>query len=141
MEYVVTKRYRGLCLSGKVNIPYGTVCEERDGIITVKDTGAVLCRNNSQDAYDYFARNDDGKGLERGELIRRIMKLLQVPPGGYPSSKEQDAHLRRWGKMWNTPQFERFRREDHPDFWVWSFDFYNADIKDLTKIYNTVKGA
>lgn len=142
MEYVVTQRYRRRCLSGDVNVPYGTPCVELGGIITVQDTGAALCLTTSQDAYDFFARNDDGKGLERGELIRRIKKLLQVPPGDPPQRSALDAHKRRWAKLWGESSLSRFRRaKEHPDYWVWGHDFYNAEINDLTRIYNIVKGA
>lgn len=142
MEYVVTQRYRRRCLGGDVNLPYGTVCTEQSKVISVKDTGVPLCLNTSQDAYDFFARNDDGKGLERGELIRRIRKLLQVPAGSPPPKKALDAHKRRWAKLWGDNSLTRFRcAKEHPDYWVWNFDFYNAEIKDLTRIYNIVKGA
>lgn len=140
MEYIVTKRMKKVCLSGPVNLAYGTVCEDRgDGIIVRKRDQLPLCGIRSQDAYDYFSRNDDGAGLERGRLVNDIMYLLRVPMTEDPAAHER--RQRRWERVWRAQELHRFKRPEHEDHWLWNFDFFNADIPDLKHILEIVKGA
>jgi hypothetical protein len=140
MEYIVTKRYKQKCLGGNVNLPYGTACETWGNLIVRADNKTPLCLTTSQDAYDFLSRNDDGQGKERGRLVHAILDLLRTPPKEDP--KAFALHKERWGRVWAAEDtLGRFRRPEHPDHWVWGFDFYNAEIADLETIYNTVKGA
>lgn len=129
MEYVVIRRFKGKCIGGVVNLPYGTVCHERGGVIYVGDT--PICYTTSQIAYDFFARNDDGCGLKRGELTRDIIARL---------SKQDADHQNRWNKIWKNARLKKFKRIEHDDFWVWNFDFYNAPISELQYIQKIVRG-
>lgn len=124
MEYIVTKRFKGVAITGDVNLPYGTELECSGGVISTLD-GKSLCFDHSQNAYDYMARNDDGRGLERGKLTQDIVKRLAVV---------DDKHQARWNELWDDERAEKFRRKDHGDFWLWSYDFYNAEIADLEYI-------
>lgn len=128
MRYIVTRRFRGKAICGEVNLPYGTTCEEHDGILVLED-GRRLCAVTSQNAYDYFSRNDDGNGLERGKLVHDIMCTLERRDAKYQS---------RWDALWADEVANRLRRKDSPDFWIWSFDFYNADIPELKHIANLI---
>lgn len=142
MEYIVTKHWRGNCLGGRVNLPYGTVCvsqgDEPQALICRKADGLVLCLGTSQDAYNYLSRDDDGRGRERGALVQEILRLVQITPN--PSKADRAEHNARWGRLWADRSLAPFRRRDHPDFWVWSYEFYNADVSDLQKILKTTKG-
>ena len=84
-----------------------------------------MCAVTSQNAYDFFARNDDGQGLERGALVNAIRLRLQKRDGEYQ---------RRWNKVWGDSVSRRYRRKDQEDYWLWSFDFYNAPVEDLRHI-------
>lgn len=128
MRYIVTRRFRGKAICGEVNLPYGTTCEEHDGILVLED-GRRLCAVTSQNAYDYFSRDDDGNGLERGKLVEEITSRME---------KRDAKHQARWDKLWADEVANRLRRKDSPDFWIWSFDFYNADIPDLEHIANLI---
>lgn len=77
MEYIVIKRFKTKAICGNINLPYGTKCECINNILTYK--GMQLCFNTSQNAYDYFALNSDGCGLERGKLINSIITTLKKP--------------------------------------------------------------
>lgn len=128
MRYIVTRRFRGKAICGEVNLPYGTTCEEHDAILVLED-GRKLCANTSQNAYDYFSRDDDGNGQERGKLVQDIRRTLE---------RRDAKHQARWDALWADEVANRLRRKDSPDFWVWSFDFYNADIPDLKHIANLI---
>ena len=128
MRYIVTRRFRGKAICGEVNLPYGTTCEEHDGILVLED-GRRLCAVTSQNAYDYFSRDDDGNGLERGKLVEEITSRME---------KRDAKHQARWDALWADADSNRLRRKDSQDFWIWSFDFYNADIPELKHIANLI---
>ena len=157
MQYVVYRRFRARCLSGDVNLPYGTRCETQGEIIC--HNGRPLVVVTSENAHQFFARNDDGKGLERGKLIRDIMARLtkngtkyfdtdKSPFGGgkiYPEklaaynvrAKERQA---AWVRIWGDPKLDIYRMREHADHWLWNHAFFNAEISELQYILATVKG-
>ena len=131
MRYIVTRRFRGKAICGEVNLPYGTTCEEHDGILVLED-GRRLCAVTSQNAYDYFSRDDDGNGLERGKLVEEITSRME---------KRDAKHQARWDALWADEVANHFRRPDHADFWIWGQAFYQADIRDLEHILKLIKEA
>ena len=128
MRYIVTRRFRCNAICGPVNLPYGTTCEEHDGILVLED-GRKLCADTSQNAYDYFSRDDDGHGLERGKLVEEITSRME---------KRDAKHQSRWDALWADADSNRLRRKDSQDFWIWPFDFYNADIPEFKHIANLI---
>ena len=127
IPYIVRRRARFLSICGPVNLPYGTEVSSDGAFLTVN--GEKLCSITSQNAYDFFSRNDDGHGLERGKLVHDIRRTLE---------RRDAKHQARWDKLWADEVANRLRRKDSPDFWIWSFDFYNADIPDLKHIANLI---
>lgn len=91
-NYLARKRARFEGICGHVNIPYGTALTVQGGFIMWK--GQQVCGITSQNAYDYFTQNDDGRGKERGELVSSILLLLERRDNGYQS---------RWDKVWRMP--------------------------------------
>ena len=81
IPYIVKKRMRLEGIRGRVNLPYGTEVEAVDGMIIHK--GAAVCAVTSRNAHQYLARNDDGKGLERGALTMAITSTLEKRDKGY----------------------------------------------------------
>lgn len=128
MDYICFNRFKQNALCGKVNIPYGTKLDETNNIISY--SGNPICYTKSQNAYDYFARNDDGKGLERGKLTAEIIKLLNNRKDG----KYQD----RWDRIWGDLSLLKYKRPEHPDYWLWNFDFFNASIEELDRIKSMI---
>ena len=124
MRYIVTRRFRGKAICGEVNLPYGTTCEEHDGILVLED-GRRLCTVTSQNAYDYFSRDDDGMGRERGKLVKDIRRILERRDAKYQA---------RWDRLWADEGANKLRRTEHEDYWLWSFAFYNADVNELRRI-------
>lgn len=127
--YVARKRLKKLVICGQVNIPYGTTLINEGGFL-IWD-GKPICTTISQDAFDFFSQNDDGRGRERGELVGAILSKLQKRNNGYQS---------RWDKVWADPLCQKYKRPEHEDFWIWNFDFYNAPVQDLRYILKLVEG-
>lgn len=121
---IVFQRFKGTCLCGTANIPAGTEAVRKNGIIWVD--GYPICYETSENAHRHFARNDDGNGLERGRLTREIQKRLK-------NRKE------KWSKVWEDPLCQKYKRQDHPDHWLWNHDFYNAPIEDLQYILHLIR--
>lgn len=128
MDYVCVKRYKGNAIGGAVNIPRGTKLGTVDDFLALGDT--TICTPTSQVAYDYFARDDDERGLERGDLIAKIQRKL---------AKKDDNHQKRWDKLWADKDANKLRRPEHQDFWCWGFQFYNAEISELEHIWQLIK--
>lgn len=144
MEYILFKRFKGTAMCGEVNLPAKTVCQTVNGVITYE--GQPLCVIMSANAHQYFARNDDGNGLERGRLTSAITKTLYVPPekDHYTEAefKKRQAILAQkqklWDKVWADEVCKPYKRPEHADHWLWNHAFYNADIQTLTYIANLV---
>ena len=107
-KYITKKRMKEAGIAGHVNIPYGTEVEEVDGLIIYK--GAAVCAITSRNAHLHFAKNDDGKGLERGALALAI------------TSRLEDAIC------------QKYRRADHEDHFLWNHEFFEAPVEDLQYI-------
>ena len=127
--YIVRRRARFLAICGPVNLPYGTEVSSDGAFLTVN--GEKLCSITSQNAYDFFSRNDDGNGLERGKLVHDIMCTLERRDAKYQS---------RWDRLWADEGANKLRRTDHEDYWLWSFAFYNADVNELRRIRRLLEG-
>lgn len=125
--YITNKRFKGKCLCGEINLPYGTPCDLKENIIYYQ--GKPICFVSSQNAYDYFSNNFDFRGLERGKLVEKIQKILQ---------KRDDKYQYRWNKLWDDKKANEFRRQEIEDYWLWNFNFYNAKIEDLEYILNKI---
>lgn len=146
MQYVVHKRYRGLCLSGEANLPYGATCE-LNGEIIEKD-GRPLVLATSENAHLYFARNDDGNGLRRGELTREIIAKLEPPPERRGETATQNKkrkeeiakQIAAWERIWNDPRIQPYKMREHADHWLWNHAFFNAEIETLEYILGVIKG-
>lgn len=124
MKYITHQRFKKPCLRGSVNIPALTICETVENIIVYN--GKPVCFTTSEDAYQYFARNDDGQGLRRGKLTRAIQKKLE--------NRSDPLYQTRWDAIWNDLICQKYKRTDHSDHWLWNHDFFNAPIEDLQYI-------
>lgn len=123
MEYIVYKRFKTKAICGDVNIPAQTDID-KIGAYLCHD-GKALCVATSENAHTYFMRNDDGNGMERGDLIDHIKKALRKDTS-------------KWEKVWNDEVCQKYRRTEHADHWLWNHDFYNASIDDLQYICGLV---
>lgn len=127
MQYIVHTDFSGKAISGEVYFPAGTECTEINGIIY--NNARAVCRVGSQNACQYFARNNDGNGIKRGELIKTIKDALAI----------QDEHTyERWHRVLNCPVCKQFDRNPDGDVWEWNLAFYNASIPTLQHMADKV---
>lgn len=125
MNYIVTKRFKGKTMCGNVNLAYGTECEGKGN--TIYCNGKPLCFTTSENAHQYFSRNDDGQGERRGVLVHDILARLKGNQGA-------------WDRIWGNLSIRKYKRVEFADYWLFNHDFYNAPIEDLEYILKVVKG-
>lgn len=131
MKYITHKRFKGNSICGPVNIRATTEVQCENGAIYC-DKG-IICSDHSENAHQFFARDDDGHGMERGRLTQAIMKALAKTKG-----RDDPEHQERWDRVWNDPICQQFKSDKHADRWFWNHDFYNADIDVLRHIAELV---
>lgn len=128
MKYIVHTRFKAKAICGEVNLPALTEVELKDNMLYWQDK--PLCVITSENAHTYFARNDDGQGMERGRLTQAITKTLE---------NNDDKYQERWDKVWEDTICQKYKRTEYADYWLWNHAFFNADIADLEHIYNLIK--
>lgn len=119
MNYIIHTRFKGISLCGLVNLPHGTRCDCSDGILYYADK--PLCAVTSQNAKEHFARDDDGHGLERGQLTHWIAFKALVGP-----NMEKRREL-------VCTEYARFLRKDC-DYILFNDRFFAADIEVLREM-------
>ncbi len=134
MRYITHHRYRGRDLGGApVNIRYGTSFETIGDFIATPE-GRGLCAVTSEVAHQYFAHNDDGRGLERGALTYAIAYAPRERRGADGrrqrfSEEEIELLTRDWG---------RFLRQD-VDTILFNDAFFTAHVYDLQRLADALK--
>lgn len=123
MQYITHKRFKDNAICGQVNIPALSVCEKNGN--TIYFDGKPVCFVTSENAHQYFARNDDGQGVERGKLTQEIQRRL---------AKRDNTYQSRWDEIWDDALCQKYKREEYDDFWLWNHEFFNANIEDLRYI-------
>lgn len=119
---------------GPVNLPWGTEvqCREVDGERYLFHGDKLLCAAGSQITKDFFVQNDDGRGADRGKLIKAIEKQLTR------KNEQDETPKARWAKIWDDPRCKPYKRPEDENYWRWNEDFYNAPIGDLEHIAGLV---
>ena len=123
MQYIVHRRFKNKAICGEVNLPAMTVCESDGELIT--HNGLPVCATASENAHQFFARDNDGKGMHRGTLTRAIQNTL---------AKHDKYHQDRWARVWENERCQQYKRTEYADYWLWNHDFFNAPIEDLQYI-------
>lgn len=134
MQYITHHRMRGKVAYGaELNIPFGITFNTIGNFIATDD-GKAICYTTSEMAHQYFARNDDGRGLERGALTYAIAYATRhrTNKDGTRSQRFTDEELDTLCTRW-----ERYLV---PDISVVLFnhDFFNADVETLKEIADSV---
>ena len=118
MQYVAFRRFHRCGMGGMFNIPYGSLCDEVNGVILYQ--GTPVCLNTSQVAKEYFATNYDGKGLLRGSLTYGLAF-------GKKLTDKQKIIYRV------DPFVNQFVRDDCQTI-LFNDSFFHASIEDLYKV-------
>ena len=69
MDYITYKRFKGKSLSGDVNIPFGTILQERDGFLYLGER--MICCVTSENGWQHF-RPDTDEGQRRQEILNKL---------------------------------------------------------------------
>ena len=129
MEYIVCKKFTPNPEIGTLKV--GTRLTTSDDRIT--KTGLTVCYRHSQNAKDYLAWNEDGKGQRRFSLIEDINAKLAELNNAYlaavGAADEPDAVPCRHADLLASPEYARFRGPSG-----WSDAFYEAGIRELTDL-------
>lgn len=130
MKYVCCRRYKALDLNGKfINIPYGTAMEQHERYIVTTD-GRPICFVKSITAHKFFAVDDDGMGLKRGELTNKIAFAPRKTDEGFRfTSAEREKIMEKWSK---------YIRKD-VEMCLFNHDFFLAPIEDLEAMIQDIK--
>lgn len=126
MKYVCHRSFRGKGASGKKYFIKKNKELEVAGNFITRDVEAI-CYTTSQVAYEHFARNDDGRGLERGDLTYRIAFSDRHPneDNGFRFTPEEIEML--------ETEYDYFLLKG-PDSILFNFEFFNADIDKLQEL-------
>lgn len=127
MEYVFYRPFKGKTMSGDTEFKVGTVCTEDKGTVYYK--GQPIFMTGSKNANEHLALNDDGRGLERGQLITEIKRVLALT---------DDHAYERWHRVWNAPICKQFNSDASGETWLWNFAFYHASPAYLQRILEIV---
>lgn len=129
-QYVAHRRFKENAICGKVDIKVGEKLTEIGGMLFLgKDP---VCCASSENAHQYFANNNDGCGLLRGQLTQNIQKTLEKPERA--TEEEIKTNNERWEKIWTDRICSKYKRSEYDDYWLWNHDFYEAAIIDLNYI-------
>ena len=136
MEYIAHHRIRGeLGANGqRLNIPYGTRFQTIGDFIVTED-GKALCYTTSEMAHRYLARNDDGKGLERGALTHAIAyrHRERLDSSGHRRQRFTDQEIDMLERCW-----ARFLIPDLSVI-LFNHDFFQADPQELLPLARSLK--
>ncbi len=129
MEYITHHRFKAIAMcGGRLNIPYGTKLNAAD-ITLVTQEEKPICYITSENAKRHFARNNDGRGLERGKLTYAIAFAPRERKGtGGRRQRFTDAEiemLERDYSHWLRPNL---------DVVLFNDDFFAAEVEDLQKL-------
>ena len=133
--YVTRRRARfSSVFEGPVNLPWGTQveCRNVDGEPYLFMGDKLLCAAGSQITKEFFVQNDDGQGVQRGQLLNAILARLA------PQKAHQGASSARWEKVWADRICKAYKRPEPEEHWIWTDNFYNAPIHDLQHIAGLV---
>lgn len=132
VEYICHRKYSKIAACGdyltfKQNARFETI-----GCFIAHDKRAI-CTVNSEDAHRYFAKNDDGNGIKRGNLTYKIAYAPRHPnkENGFRFTPDEIEMLEK--------DYDRFLRKD-TDTIIFNNAFFNAKIEDLQEIYNRLEG-
>lgn len=69
MEYITYRRFKERSISGEINIPFGTVLQEQDGVLYLD--GKPICCVTSENGWGHFRPNTP-EGAWRQRMLDRL---------------------------------------------------------------------
>lgn len=135
MEYIVHRRCRETSATGdKLNLPYGTRLQTIGDFIATPE-GKAVCFTTSELAHRFMARNDDGRGLERGKLTWAIAYSPRDrrSDDGKRRQRFTDAEIRMLERDWSrylVPDIETI---------LFNNAFFEAEPEELAPLAEALK--
>ena len=145
-------------LNKRIKTPFGDISlkltdhYETDGNWICKGDNKI-CYTTSQNAYDYFANNDDGNGLLRFTKTHDILDVLKAKNNEYNQAvaqaidgiedEEEKASIIA-GVPYPLKDFWDEVNENHSSLLkngslIGSYNFYNASISELEELENLLE--
>ena len=120
--YIVNKNIKLKGITGYFDLKANQSIECKNNLLYFN--GKAICYTTSQNAYDYFTNNYDGKGKERYRLINNIKTLysniIAHDNAVYSELLAEDENAEYTSTLPFTITF--------------NYDFYNADINKLKEM-------
>ena len=126
MRYVTFRRYvddNTLC-GHRLNLSYGTpvhTIDDSGSDMLLTEQNEAVCMARSQDGCTHFARDDDGRGLERGAYTYAIAHASRQGNDGFRFTADEIGILVRDWSHWLLPG----------NAICFNDDFYRGDVSDL----------
>lgn len=109
MDYITHKRFKGIGLSGEVNIPFGTVLQERGGILYHNEH--PVCYTTSENGWEHFRPNTD-EGKVRQDILGKLYRWYEKNGCGedFADEKWPNQENGYWKNRLRTASTERLRQ-------------------------------
>lgn len=134
MQYITHRRFHKMAACGEeMNIPYNSTFDTIAGFIASESK--TICRTKSIDAYMYFARNDDGNGIERGKLTYDIAyadRNVKRDDGYHYRFTDEEIEML-------VKEYPHFLKKTG-DYILFNYDFFNAEIEELRELHKKIYG-
>lgn len=132
-EYICGKSYSGISLFGNaLTISKGSKIKSRDGIIIYKNQ--AICTVTSEVCHNHFYENDDGHGIQRGNLIKKIKEQMY-----YTISLKSLSREKQWQRVCNSELVQKLRQnKDDDNIWIWKEELFSESIEHLKSILKKV---
>ena len=146
--YLCIKPFDKKAIDGNIPVPEGAELTLNGNVLYYGNK--KICYRTSQNCYDHFSLNDDGKGAERHNLILSIFSKLDEWNAEYAQACEEEKakHPDEEDTSYldnienKTLDFMERVERDYPSFLTprlggignWTKDFYEAPIETLTQL-------
>lgn len=109
MDYITYKRFKGKSLSGDVNIPYGTILQEHDGMLYLNSK--MVCYATSENGWNHFRPLTD-EGQRRQETLEKLYRWYEKHGCGedFTDEKWPGQENGYWKNRLRTASTERLKQ-------------------------------
>ena len=109
MTYITYKRFKGKSLSGEVNIPFGTVLQERCGFLYLGEK--PICCVTSENGWEHFRPNTQ-EGAERQKMLNDLYRWYTKNGCGedFTDDKWPEQENGYWKNRLRTASTERLEK-------------------------------
>lgn len=131
MNFIVFKDYKGKLMdSSEVEIPRGTPCMCINNIV-MTESGKPMALRYSYNGTRHYCRNDDGKGLERGDLIN-LIAFEDIKHGNNCRFSDDDIEVL-------ITKWRDYLREETMPVILFNNKFFEAEVKTLREMASDLK--